>query len=282
MPIKICLWPSDRVRSGGPQRARLSGAPGFELVDRPDRHERYAFVHTGALSLETETIRWAAAELTDELLVSVAPRTDLKWHLWQAQRILFRDDWLIWAAPGIETHLPAGLPDEIRLELGVHHDGRQIHCDVVTVAPCCPLPGCRPRVIVGDSPVSAGHVLHQFRPGPLPEGARVDVLALDPLASEGTVDRYCPASLPGYTDFDSAAYRWTNHATGAAIAGRQDAPTFLAASPALIVGTVQQFRTWRERLARGEARAIRLSAAEAALAGDQPPTAPAPAANLNR
>ena len=52
---------------------------------------------------------------------------------------------------------------------------------------------------------------------------------------------------------------WRSAETNDVITGRQTMPQVLTASPALMVGTADQVRAWRDTLARGEARAFLLS-----------------------
>ena len=272
MSMKVFLWPE---RDGGLSSRSLEHAierAGLELTDAVADHETAVFVHSAAWALRAATLEemaetWRACPGERPLHVAVAPDLAVRWHLFELARKTV-DDYYSWSPQGLRIEIPReALGPRFWVDAHCYADARKcLWHDSAWGQLSEALEAADALVVrVGDTRLQSGDgELVGFDPGLLPEGKsfqlRVAVLDCD----ESEADWRVPYPMPGYIGYDAPSTTWRNlQAGGATITGRQDAPEILKVTPSVMVGTGAQFRRWRELVAAGEARGVRIGAEEA-------------------
>lgn len=270
--MKAFLWPEQDAELASRSIDHVIERAGLSLADAVADHETAVFVHSSARALRAATIQdlveaWRACAGDRPLHVAVAPDRAVRWHLFElAHKTL--DEYHAWNPEGLRLEIPKeALGARYWVDAHCYAEGRRsLWHDARWGELSGSLEAVDALVVrVGSARLQSGdEELAGFDPGPLPEGESLQlrVAVLD--CGESEADWRVPYPMPGYIAYDAPSATWRNlRAGGAPITGRQNAPEILKVTPSVMVGTGAQFQRWRELVAAGEARGVRIEVDEA-------------------
>lgn len=218
---------------------------------RPARGEPAVWVGPAARP-RAATLRRAARAYRGELVVGVVRDAGLRWHQHERAALRMRSV-RRWRAGGLRVRIPARLAGRrIWVWLwATDASGRLLRTEGTGA-----LARAGGTVVVGGPP--GGEPVVRFEPGPARRWRRVELMIVEVGVSEAEADRSVPLELPGLTRYDARRGCWIDVQTDRPIGGRQSAPVFRRATPALRVGTAGQVRRWRRHVRAGRAFGVRI------------------------